>query len=257
MPGAKKCAILKFVSKQSRYIGVKCLANGELLLKRKGILAVYMSHPAVTMFSEALPPSLIQQIYCEEVTAMKNIITKFSSSARELKSLRSLMGIAVLVALSVVLSLYSIPISPSLRIGIGFLVTAVQGMLFGPVAGAIGAGMADIIGYFIKPDGAFFFGFTITAMLGAIIYGLFFYQNKGSLLPRVIISKTFINLTVNTLLNTVWMSMLLGKAVNVLIVPRFIKNLIMLPFQIVLLYVVLVVVDRLRVHGLVKTNSLS
>lgn len=186
---------------------------------------------------------------------MKNILSKFSTSARELKNLRSITGIAVLIALSVILSWFSIPISPSLRIGLGFLVTAMLGMLYGPVAGAVGAGIADIVGYMIKPDGAFFFGFTLTAMLGAFIYGLFLYQKNGKLLWRVIISKTFINLTLNSILNTIWMSILLGKTINVLIVPRMIKNLVMLPLQVVLLYTVLLVVEKFLVRGIVKVRN--
>ena len=48
--------------------------------------------------------------------------------------------------------------------------------LFGPITGCLFAGVLDIVKFFIRPDGPFFFGFTFNAMLAAFIYGCFYYN---------------------------------------------------------------------------------
>lgn len=46
-------------------------------------------------------------------------------------------------------------------------------MLFGPVVGGIMGGIGDILKFLIKPTGPYFFGYTLNAMLGPVIYGIF------------------------------------------------------------------------------------
>ena len=63
--------------------------------------------------------------------------------------------------------------------------------------------MGDVLSYLIRPDGAYFPGFTITAALGGLIYGFFLYRRPISL-PRTIVAKASISLLLNVLLNTFW-----------------------------------------------------
>lgn len=111
-------------------------------------------------------------------------------------------------------------------------------MLYGPFTAALAAGAGDLIKYLLKPDGAYFFGFTLTAMLGGVVYGVFFYREKCTI-PRAIASKATVSLLLNCLLNTVWVSWLYGMPFLGALGPRVIKNLMALPFEIVLLYIVL------------------
>ena len=134
---------------------------------------------------------------------------------------------------------------------VGYLITALLGILYGPFTAAIAAGAGDIIKYLLKPDGAYFFGFTLTAMLGGMVYGCFLYREKCTIF-RAIASKSLISLLLNCCLNTFWISLLYGMPFLGALGPRVIKNVVALPFEIILLYIVLngmsKVVDRARLH---------
>lgn len=177
---------------------------------------------------------------------------KFRQSAQELKQVRTLTGVAMLLAMSVVISFTaSVRVTETIKIGLGYLITALLGMLYGPFTAALAAGAGDLIKYLLKPDGAYFFGFTLTAMLGGVVYGVFFYREKCTI-PRAIASKSTVSLLLNCLLNTVWVSWLYGMPFLGALGPRVIKNLMALPFEIVLLYIVLngmnKVIQRAKLH---------
>lgn len=178
------------------------------------------------------------------IKEIRSIPQKFIDSFHELKNLRSLVGMSMLLALSVVLSFFSIQLTESVKLSIGFIVTAMLGMLYGPVAGAFAAGTGDLIKYLIKPTGPYFFGYTLTAMLGGIIYGMFFYKSKCTV-GRAITAKCSVTLLLNCLLNTYWTHLLYGSPFLTLVIPRTIKNLITLPFEIILLYLTLTAVPVL------------
>ena len=176
---------------------------------------------------------------------LTSIQSSFVNSCKELKNVRSLTGLSMLVALSVALSyVTSIQITPTLKIGISFIVTGLMGMLYGPVAAGLGNGIGNLIKFFLKPTGPFFLGYTLTAVLGGVFYGLFFYKNKCNVW-RAISAKTCINLFINVGLNTYWSTLLYGDAMSAIIGPRFIKNITLLPFEIILLYVVLTTAKQL------------
>ena len=177
---------------------------------------------------------------------------KFRQSAQELKQVRTLTGVAMLLAMSVVISFTaSVRVTETIKIGLGYLITALLGMLYGPFTAALAAGAGVLIKYLLKPDGAYFFGFTLTAMLGGVVYGVFFYREKCTI-PRAIASKATVSLLLNCLLNTVWVSWLYGMPFLGALGPRVIKNLMALPFEIVLLYIVLngmnKVIQRAKLH---------
>lgn len=159
-------------------------------------------------------------------------------SFQELKKLRTITGMALLLAVSVIIDQFSLQLTPSLKVGFGFLVTGLSGMLYGPVCAGLMGGVGDIVRFIIKPTGTFFFGFTLNAILGGVLYGLCFYKNNVTI-PRCIISKTLANIIINILLNTLWLSILMGKGFFALLGPRIIKNLIALPIEIVLLWLLL------------------
>ena len=159
-------------------------------------------------------------------------------SFRELKKLRTITGMALLLALSVIIDQFSLQLTPSLKVGFGFIVTGLSGMLYGPVCAGLMGGVGDIVRFIIKPTGTFFFGFTLNAILGGILYGLCFYKNKVTIW-RCIISKTLANAIINILLNTLWLSILMGKGFYALLGPRITKNLIALPIEIILLWLIL------------------
>ncbi len=187
-----------------------------------------------------------------EMGTSMSIPQKFRQSAQELKNVHTLTGVSVLLAMSIVISfMASVRVTETIKIGLGYLITALLGMLYGPFTAAIAAGAGDIIKYLVKPDGAYFFGFTLTAMLGGMAYGCLLYRERVTVW-RAILSKSIISLILNCCLNTVWISILYGMPFFGALAPRVIKNVVALPFEIVLLYIVLngacKVITRARLH---------
>lgn len=139
-----------------------------------------------------------------------------------------------MIALSVVLSkLISINIS-FLRVGFGFLPIAVLAIMYGPVIAAIGYGVADLLGAWLLPTGTFFPGFTVSAVLTGLIFGWVLYKKEVTFV-RALIASAIVCLTVNLLLNTWWLTFLIGKGFKVLLASRAVKEIVAIPVMAVLI----------------------
>ena len=125
--------------------------------------------------------------------------------------------------------------------------------LFGPVTGGLFAGILDIVKYFMRPDGGFFFGFTFNAMLAAFIYGCFYYRQKLTL-KRVLIAKLVVILIVNVLLNTLWLDMLYGKGFLAILPARALKNLIMWPIDSIIFFTITRLLEQTGVFQTFKKS---
>ena len=160
----------------------------------------------------------------------------FLDSAKELKKTSALAVCAMLAALALILnSVASINIGPYVKIGFSGIPNQLMDYLFGPVSGCLFAGVLDLVKFFMKPDGPFFFGFTFNAMLAAFIYGCFYYRRKLTIW-RVLAAKFVVILIVNVLLNTLWLDMLYGKGFLAILPMRALKNLIMWPIDSVIFF---------------------
>jgi ECF transporter S component (folate family) len=201
----------------------------------------------------------------------------FVSSAKELKSTRNLVICAMMAALAIVLSYTtSVYITPTIKVGFSGLPNRLVDFMFGPVVGAIFGGVLDVVKFLIKPDGGFFFGYTLTAMVGGLIYGLFFYKlqikkpletgltgsklviawikaNALSIL-LIFIANALVKVICNIGMNTLWTSMMSGKAWMALIPSRLVKNLIQIPVDTVLHFVLLKLFCQLKRYLLPDNN---
>lgn len=148
---------------------------------------------------------------------------------------RPLVFIAILVSIEVILTRFFAIQTPIIRIGFGFIPIALSAIFFGPVMGGITAALADILGMMIFPKGAYFPGFTLSAFLGGFIYGIFLYNRPKSFL-NITLSVLIITFAIHLGLNTLWISILTGKAYTVLILPRIIKEALLLPIQVALIH---------------------
>jgi ECF transporter S component (folate family) len=151
---------------------------------------------------------------------------------------------ALLMALQIVLGMFDILILPSIRLSFGFLAVAATGMLYGPVAAGLQAALGDILVALFFPKGAFFPGLTLSALLGGVIYGLVLYKKPWTWL-QLLLAKGSVNLFINILLNTYWLSILQGAAMGVLFWPRVVKNLVLLPLEVALLFALSRLLQRL------------
>lgn len=150
---------------------------------------------------------------------------------------RTLVMMALLVALEVILTRFLSINLPIVRIGFGFLPVVIAAVLFGPLWAGIGYMVGDLLGMLIWPTGAYFPGFTVTAFLVGVTYGLFLYK-KTVTWPRLIVTVCVVVLAYSLLLNTVWLSMLYGKAFWGLLPTRILQCVILIPVQMLTIRIV-------------------
>lgn len=174
---------------------------------------------------------------------MKNFFSMFPESAKNLKDVKTLTTMSMLMALQIILGIFTIPIGPTIKITFGYLAISCLGMLFGPVPAFLAGGIVDIISYFLtdKTGGQFHPGFTLVQMTGGLIYGICLYkaQTGKSLVPRIVICRVLIVIICNLLMNTYFISVLYGKGFLALFSTRVAKNLIQFPVDVVLMCAIL------------------
>ena len=152
----------------------------------------------------------------------------------ELKKLRILCLAAVMAGLIVAVELIYIPVGENLRIMFSFLLLALCGAISGPVVTAMVGVVSDILGAVIFPSGAFFPGYTLTAVVTSLLFALFLYRQRITVL-RLACCKLSVNLFANVLLNSVWSSILMGKGYVYYLSKSIVKNALLLPIEILML----------------------
>ena len=179
----------------------------------------------------------------------KNVLESY----RGLKKVRVLCCLSMLIALGIVLDFTSgIYITPEIKITFSFLAIAVAGSLLGPVPAMICGALIDILMYLIKPAGAFFPGYTLSAILSGLIFGILLFKADGKkILFLAPLSKLLVNLLINILLNTCWLKIFTGKAYTVLLGARIIKNLAAWPVESLILVLIIMFISKNR-HRLIK-----
>lgn len=177
---------------------------------------------------------------------MQNFKKFYLDSINQLKVTRNLAICAMLAALAIVLNFVaSIQLGPYIRIGFSGIPNRIVDFIFGPIVGGIFGGMLDILKYFTKPTGPFFFGFTFNAIISSLIYGSFLY-NKPIKISRIVLCEILIKLFINCGLTTLWLAIMYNKGFMVLLPARFIKEMIMIPVDSILLYFSLTIIQKLR-----------
>jgi len=156
----------------------------------------------------------------------------WKSSADRLKSTKYLAFMAVMIALKVVLRSLYIPVGENLRITFTYLLTAVEASIIGPAAGLLSGTLTDLITAMLFPSGPFFAGYTLSAAVGELIYALFLYRRKISVL-RLGLAKLCVNMLVNVGLNSLWSYMLYSKGYIYYLSKNFVKNILILPIEII------------------------
>lgn len=175
----------------------------------------------------------------------------WKSAARELKSFRVIILAALFVALRIVIASLSIPVPfGDRRIFFTFFVNALGSMIYGPIVSLFAGFSSDIIGFVIHPTGVFFPGYTLTSMASSFIYALFLYRARLSVL-RIVLCKTTVTLLTSIGLNSLWSTILYKKGFYFYLVGGITKNLLLLPFEIILLVMFLQlmvpVMERMKV----------
>ena len=183
---------------------------------------------------------------------MKKFTALFRDSMEEFKHVNTVTVMAMFAAISVVLGYFTLVLGDYLKIGFSTIANQFVYYLFGPVAGGLFGGTLDILKYIIHPTGAFFPGFTISAMVGGVLYGCFLYKRPISFW-RVLAAELTVSIICNMLLGTLWLSMLYGKAFMALLPMRVFKNIMMWPVNSILFYTIGKTLAASGVFRLLKT----
>ena len=170
----------------------------------------------------------------------------WKDAAAECKSIRSLSYAAFLCAVAIVVEKFNIPLTPALHVSVSFFAIALCSMLTGPVL-AVGCGLlVDLIGMMGSPY-PFFPGYTLTAILTAVVYALFLYRSKVTYL-RVLLCEILINFAINTFLGSLWRTVLYDGFFPAYVLTSGAKNLLLLLPEAFLLCLFLQALHRPLIH---------
>ena len=141
---------------------------------------------------------------------------------------------ALLIAADVVLTRLLAINTPVMRIGLGFAAVALCALLYGPWWAAVTGALGDLLGALLFPTGAYFPGFTLTAALTGVIFGLCLYQKparwvypaRAALLNTVLVSY---------LANTAMICVITGNSYSAMLAARAVQLAVMLPVQFLVL----------------------
>lgn len=149
---------------------------------------------------------------------------------------------AMLLALLIVLSRFLSIETQFLVLSFSFIPIIMSAIWLGPKYSMMIAALGDLIGSLLFPFGAYFPGFTISAAISGYIYGIILYNknkqtNNKKFLLKLIISSILVLGLVNIFITSFWLHMLYGKAYYAIISTRTISQIIMLPIQVIIIYI--------------------
>ncbi len=154
------------------------------------------------------------------------------------KRITILTCVALLIALDIVLTRFLAINTQFLRISLGMIPVALAGVAFGAVWGGICGAVGDFLGMLLFPSGAYFPGFTLTAALTGIIYGLFLYRRNDRYKVRNTLLASFIVcIGCNLLLDTLWLNIMYGSGFLAILPARIVKCVLNIPIYSVLIII--------------------
>lgn len=146
---------------------------------------------------------------------------------------------ALLLATLIILSRFLSIKTPIVKISFSFVPTMLCAIWLGPKWTILINVLGDLIGATLFPSGAFFIGYTISTAASGLIYGLLLYKkeedtySEKQFVIRTILSVILVTAIVNIGLNTLWLSIISGKAFMVLMASRLVKELVMIPIKVI------------------------
>lgn len=151
---------------------------------------------------------------------------------------RQLTVLALLIAISIIFKQFLDIGTDQLKIMFTFIPNSIIGALFGPLWSTIGLTIADLIGSTLFPNGAFFLGFTLNAMLSGFIYGYFLYK-KDYTWTRITTVVLLNIILINLILTPIWLNIMYHTPILATMPIRFIKQCITAPIEIIILHLIL------------------
>ncbi len=159
-----------------------------------------------------------------------------------MSKLKKIILSGILLALLIVLNRFISIKTPLLVISFSFVPIMMASIWLGPKYSAIIAGLGDFIGAILFPFGTYFPGFTLTAILSGLIYGIFLYQKphqeitNSKFILKLIISNILVLGIIEIFIVSIWLKIMYGKAYLVVVSTRVLAQVIMLPIRVITIY---------------------
>lgn len=169
----------------------------------------------------------------------------WQAARSEFQNVRVLAFSGLVCAMAIVLESFPIYLlGQSLKIYFSFLVVGLGCACYGPLVGMAAGAVIDTVGFLLAGYGEPYFpGYLVTAVLSGLIYGVLLYRRRVSI-PRLILLRLLINYGSNVLLGSVWKAMLYGKGYLYYVSTGLVKNTVMLPIEVFLMWLVLRAAQR-------------
>lgn len=179
-------------------------------------------------------------------TIFKNPFNKkyWNLSKNCFNKVKNLTNIAILFSLLLIGKLISLPSGfGDLGISFTYIIFSIISMLYGPICGIVIGALSDILGHFMFQGGTvFFLGYTVSAMLAGLVYGLCFYRTKVTF-TKCLTARIIVNMFINVVLGTIWWSMVYDlpydATMTYLYTIALPKNIIYLLPQSIVLYIIM------------------
>lgn len=177
--------------------------------------------------------------------------------------LKKVILAGLLLAAAVVFNRFLSIKTPIVVISFGFIPKIIIATMFGPWWSMLLFGLADLIGALLFPFGAYFVGYTASAVISGFIYGIFLHRKKKipakTYLWKLIVACLLSNLICNLLLNSVWIYVTTKKAISVILPTRIVKELVTVPIYVAIMFGMHVFFEKYKVYDLAlgKTDEES
>lgn len=149
-------------------------------------------------------------------------------------STKMLATLSILVAMEVIIARFgTIRPTESIKISLDFIPIVIAAILYGPVPAVIMSILADVLGAFLFPVGPFFPGFTLTASVTGLIYGLLLHKSQS--MPRVACAVVLQQLVCSMVINTFWLHVLYGLPYLPTMAARLVQCAVVTALQIVVI----------------------
>lgn len=148
---------------------------------------------------------------------------------------------ALLLTIAIILNRFISIKTEVLIIQFTYIPIMLSAIWLGPKYSTLIAVLCDLLGALLFPFGPYFPGFTVSAGISGLVYGVLLYNHGEELTNKQLIIRltisSIINLViVNIFITSFWIQMLYGKAYLVVVASRVVTQLVMIPIQIVTMY---------------------
>lgn len=165
--------------------------------------------------------------------------TYWRDAAAALHDTKMLVFAALIVALRVAVKLLKVPLGGDLHLAFDCYVNAAGSLVYGPLMGLLVGAVSDTLGCLLFPSGAYFFPFIFVEMSSSFLFALFFWRRDLTVF-RILAAKFTVNFVSNILLTSAIMKWNyaffdIEKSYAFVNLVRIVKNLVLFPFEAVLI----------------------